>query len=81
MGGKGAPREKEDLKKLTLKFSGKAYAEFQELSKRHRRSMTELIRLGVGVVKILLEAAEQNHKVIVATADGKTLKEIVLPQP
>jgi len=49
------------------------------MAKRNRRSMTELVRLGLGLVKIALEAEQNGHKLIVTTADGQPLKEIVLP--
>jgi hypothetical protein len=41
--------------------------------------MTELVRLGLGLVKIALEAERNGQRLIVTTAEGQAIKEIVLP--
>ena len=41
--------------------------------------MTELVRLGLGLVKIAIEAERRGHRLIVTTAEGDPVKEIVLP--
>jgi len=41
--------------------------------------MTELVRLGLGLVKVALEAQQNGNKLVVTTAEGQPLKEIVLP--
>jgi len=74
MGTNGTPKGR-----LSINLSGQAREELEALSKKHSRSMTELMRLGLGVVKLLLQEAEQNHKIIVTTANGTPIKEIVLP--
>ena len=66
-------------KRLNFNLSEKAFNELQDLAKRTRRSMTELIRLSVGLLKIALEASDNGHRLVVATRDGQAIKEIVLP--
>jgi hypothetical protein len=68
-----------ETKRVNFVLSGKAHSELVTMAKRNRRSMTELVRLGLGLVKIALEAEQNGHKLIVTTADGQPLKEIVLP--
>jgi len=68
-----------ETKRVNFVLSGKAHSELVTMAKRNRRSMTELVRLGLGLVKIALEVEQNGHKLIVTTADGQPLKEIVLP--
>jgi len=68
-----------EKKRVKFVLSEKAYSELALMSKRTGRSMTELVRLGLGLIKIALEAEENSHKLIVTNADGNPLKEIVLP--
>jgi len=42
--------------------------------------MTELIRLGLGLVKIAIHAATNDQKLLVVDDQGKPIKEIVLPE-
>ena len=66
-------------KRVNFVLSERAYSELVTLSKETMRSMTEVVRLGLGLVKIALEAERQGNRLIVTTADGQAVKEIVLP--
>ena len=68
-----------ERKRVNFILSEKAYSELAAMSKRTGRSMTELVRLGLGLVKVALEAELEGHKLIVTTTQGNPLKEIVLP--
>ena len=67
-------------KRLSINLSEKAYNELQDLATQTNRSMTELIRLSVGLLKIILQAAHEGHRLVVTTRDGQAIKEIVVPQ-
>jgi hypothetical protein len=41
--------------------------------------MTEIVRLGVGLAKIALEAENQGNRLLIANSSGEPIKEIVLP--
>jgi hypothetical protein len=41
--------------------------------------MTDVVRLGLGLVKIALEASKNGNRLVVTNAEGQPLKEIVLP--
>jgi hypothetical protein len=71
--GKPVPR------RLNLNLSPQAYADAVKLSEETSRTLTELIRLGLGLVKIAVEESRKRNKLIVTTEDGKPLKELVLP--
>jgi hypothetical protein len=66
-------------KRLNINLSERAHAELQSLGSETHRSMTELIRLSVGLLKIALEASRDGNKLVITTRDGHALKEIVLP--
>ena len=68
-----------ERKRVSFILSERAYSELAAMSKRTGRSMTELVRLGLGLAKVALEAELENHKLIVTTREGNPLKEIVLP--
>lgn len=66
-------------RKINFNVSERAYSELQNIAKRWHKSMTEVVRLGVGLAKIALEAEEKGHRLVVTTAEGDPIKEIVLP--
>ena len=71
--------ENEMTKRVNFVLSEKAYSELVNLAKTTRRSMTELVRLGLGLVKIAIEAERSGQKLIVTNSQGLPIKEIVLP--
>jgi hypothetical protein len=66
-------------RRVNFVLSEKAHTDLVSLSKHSMRSMTELVRLGLGLVKLALEAQQNGNKLVVTTADGRQVKEIVLP--
>jgi hypothetical protein len=78
-GPQTAERDTTEAKRINISLSDRAYSELQAASKETRRSMTEIVRLSLGLVKILLEAEKSGHRVYVTTSDGQAVKELVLP--
>jgi len=68
-----------ETRRLNLNLSQKAYDEVAVLSKKYHRSMTEIIRLGLGLAKVALDEAEKGNKLVVTDEGGEQLKEIILP--
>ena len=66
-------------RRVNFVLSEKAHTDLVALSRHSMRSMTELVRLGLGLVKLALEEQHNGNKLVVTTADGRPLKEIVLP--
>jgi hypothetical protein len=66
-------------KRINLVLPASAYAEVYGLSKSTKRSLTDLVRLGLGLVKIAIEEVAKGNKLIVASADGQAIKELVIP--
>ena len=66
-------------KRLNVSLSERAYSDLSHASHETKRSMTELVRLGIGLVRIALEAEREGNRIVIASPDGKAQKEIVLP--
>src|SRR5260370_19092227 len=67
------------VRRLNLNLSEEVYAELSKLARERRSSMTEIIRLAIGLVKVALIEAKKGNKLIVTTAEGESLKKLVLP--
>ena len=68
-----------ETKSVTFVLSEKAHADLLELSKKGLCSMTEVLRTGVGLFRVALEAERAGNRLIVTSPEGDPLKEIVLP--
>jgi len=66
-------------KRLNFILSGRAHADLVEWSKETNRSMTDIIRLGLGLARLALEAERKGNRLVVTTSEGDPIKEIVLP--
>ncbi len=71
--------EDKAAKRLNITLTDTAYAEVTALSKTTRRSITELVRLGLALVKISIEETGNKNILVIVSPDGRALKEIVLP--
>ncbi len=67
-------------KRVNFILSERAHADLTNLAETTHRSMTDIVRLGVGLVKIALEAARNGNRLMVTTSEGVPLREIVLPE-
>lgn len=67
------------VKRLNINLTQRSYRELEKLQKETRHSMTELVRLGLGLAKIALEESSHGNKLILTSSDGRPIKEIVLP--
>ena len=66
-------------KRVNFLLTERSYTDLLNLSKETMKSMTELMRLGLGLVKIAIEAEKRGQRLIVTTDEGVPVKEIVLP--
>jgi len=71
--------ENKGEKRLNLILTSSVYDDLAALAKERRTTMTEIVRLALGLVKVAIHEAKQGHKLIIAKADGEVLKELVLP--
>ena len=66
-------------KRVNFILSERAYSDLAALAKETKRTMTELVRLGLGLVKIATEAERNGHRLVITDSSGRAIKEIVLP--
>jgi hypothetical protein len=63
--------------RYNLILSGKSYEEMRAMSSARRWSLSEYVKLALGLVSLLTEAKDSGNKMMIFTADGKPIKEIV----
>jgi hypothetical protein len=73
------PADKPADKRLNLVLSASVYDDLTGLAKERRTTMTEIVRLGLGLVKVAINEMNRGHKLVVTTANGQVIKELVLP--
>ncbi|MGI9069882.1 MAG: hypothetical protein ACR2JB_00780 [Bryobacteraceae bacterium] len=66
-------------RRLNFNLSAKTHGELVDLARETNRSMTDLIRFGVALLKIAVESGRDGQRLVVTTSDGREIKEIVLP--
>jgi hypothetical protein len=71
--------EKQGEKRLSLILSSLVFENLSALAKERRTTMTEIVRLALGLVKVAIREAEAGNKLVVVRANGEVLKELVLP--
>ena len=67
-------------KRLSLNLSDAVYNDLEQLATQRQSSMTEIVRLALGLVRIAISESEKGNKLVVTSATGDALKEIVLPR-
>lgn len=67
------------IKRLNLNLTEQAYDDLSNLASKTNRSMTEIVRIGLGLVKLAFEEQSKHNRLVVADANLKPLREIVLP--
>ncbi len=65
--------------RLNLNLNEAARTELNNLAKVTDRSITELVRLALSVLKVLIDELRAGHKLVVTKADGTLVKELILP--
>ncbi len=66
-------------KRLNLILSAGVYGDLSKMAKERRTTMTEIVRLALGLIKVAIAEAKQGHKLVVVREDGEVLKELILP--
>jgi len=76
---KASPRPIE-IKRLNINLPRAVFEDLEDRAKKSGRTMTEVMRVGLGLVAIAFEEERKGHKLIIADADGKPIREVVLPK-
>ena len=70
--------ESPNVKRLNINLAPKAFDEIQRLGKDTGRSMTELVRIGLSLVKIALQAKDRDLRLALVNEDGTPVREIIV---
>jgi hypothetical protein len=73
------PTEEKADKRLNLVLSSSAFEDLASLAKERRTTMTEIVRMAIGLVKVAIREAKLGHKLVVAKENGDVIKELILP--
>jgi hypothetical protein len=66
-------------RRLNLILSSAVYDDVSKLAKEKRTTMTEIVRLALGLIKVAIREANQGNKLVVTKASGEVIKELILP--
>jgi hypothetical protein len=65
--------------RINLKLSEAARADVDRLAVQTHSTITELVRLSLSLLRIAIEEIRKGNKLIITTADGQPLRELVIP--
>jgi hypothetical protein len=69
-----------ETRRLNVNLPEGSYEEIRALADRSGRSISEIVRTGLGLVSIAMEEASRNNYLAVSSSEGKLLRQIVLPK-
>ncbi len=70
---------KRNKARLNLNLSDTARVEVSKLADESSRSITELVRLALSLLKVIIDERKVGNKLIVTTSAGQPIKELVIP--
>ncbi len=70
---------KKGEKRLNLILSSGVYEDLSRMAEEKRTTMTEIVRLALGLTKVAIHEAKLGHKLVVAKENGDVIKELILP--
>jgi len=79
MAGADAKSNKASKKRLSLELSADAYEKLTELAEKTDRNMADILRFGLALYDIAIEAQEKNQGIGVVQ-DKEVIKEILIPR-
>jgi hypothetical protein len=65
-------------KRLNVNLPGPVFGELEEIADQSGRSLTEVVRLALGLLAHATDAQRAGHRLAVVDSRGKLLKELVL---
>lgn len=67
------------VKRLNVNLPAETYRQLKELADDSHRTMTDVIRTGLGLVKIALEEEKRHNSLAIVGPDGEPRKHILIP--
>jgi hypothetical protein len=81
----GVPVRKETFgpiatRRLNVNLPVRVVDELEEIAHNSGKTMTEVVRAALGLVKVAQDVSDNDQKLVIANKDGKPIKEIILPK-
>jgi hypothetical protein len=67
-------------KRLNVNLPEAIFSELDRIARESGRTMTDVVRLALGIVAVALSEEAVGHKLAIIDSSGKILKELVLPK-
>jgi hypothetical protein len=77
--GVAQARRRPALKRLNLNLPATLYEDLSELAENQGKSMTEIVRTGLGLAHLAYTQLGKNRKLLIADNNGNTIREIFIP--
>ncbi|HEX8173422.1 MAG TPA: hypothetical protein VF824_23000 [Thermoanaerobaculia bacterium] len=74
-----AERRRPALRRLNLNLPVTLYEDLSELAESQGKSMTEIVRTGLGLAHIAYTQLGKQRKLLIADTNGNTIREIFIP--
>lgn len=68
------------MRRLNVNLPEPVYVELQSLAKESGRSITDLMRMALGLVKIAVEETNRGNALFVGTRNGEPIKQLLIPK-
>jgi hypothetical protein len=72
------PSQPAKVKRLNINLPERTFNELERLADESGRTMTELVRIAIGLVQVAIDEENHGRKLAVVEPNGKLLKEILL---
>lgn len=72
-------RRRPTMRRLNLNLPVTLYDDLSELAESQGKSMTEIVRTGLGLAHIAYTQLGKQRKLLIADNDGNTIREILIP--
>ena len=66
------------VKTLSISLSDRAFSEISMLAKEKRSSVTRLISLSLGLLKIVMNAEKAGRQIVITDSEGTPIEQIVI---
>jgi len=73
------PSGDQRVHRINLVLSEAAFADLTSMAKGQNKTMTEVVRIGLGLAKLHFEESKIGNRLMVVNKDNTAVKEIVLP--
>jgi hypothetical protein len=72
------PAKAPNTRRLNINLPEAKFSELEQLARDSHRTMTDVVRIALELVKIAVNLEEHSHKLAVVNSEGELIKEIVL---